>query len=69
MILKGSQQGNVAKLDRHPMNAQDNDHVELHACKSPASPWRRTLNSNENLLFDYGVAVPANATAATDITA
>ncbi len=30
MILKGSQRGNAAKLARHLMNIQDNEHVELH---------------------------------------
>lgn len=30
MILKGSQRGNAAKLARHLMNVQDNEHVELH---------------------------------------
>ncbi|MEX5598737.1 relaxase/mobilization nuclease domain-containing protein [Pseudophaeobacter sp. C1-32P7] len=30
MILKGSQRGNAAKLARHLMNFQDNEHVELH---------------------------------------
>ena len=30
MILKGSQRGNAAKLARHLMNTQDNEHVELH---------------------------------------
>lgn len=30
MILKGSQRGNAAKLARHLMNMQDNEHVELH---------------------------------------
>jgi hypothetical protein len=30
MILKGSQRDNAAKLARHLMNMQDNEHVELH---------------------------------------
>ncbi|MBN9890421.1 relaxase/mobilization nuclease domain-containing protein [Salipiger abyssi] len=30
MILKGSQRGNAARLARHLMNVQDNEHVELH---------------------------------------
>lgn len=30
MILKGSQRGHAAKLARHLMNVQDNEHVELH---------------------------------------
>ena len=30
MILKGNQRGNAANLAAHLMNAQDNEHVELH---------------------------------------
>ncbi|NOR63173.1 MAG: relaxase/mobilization nuclease domain-containing protein [Rhodobacteraceae bacterium] len=37
MILKGSQRGNAAELARHLMNAQDNEHVELHDIRGFAS--------------------------------
>jgi len=31
MLLKGSQRGGAKQLALHLMNAQDNDHIEIHA--------------------------------------
>ncbi|MEM9205348.1 MAG: hypothetical protein AAGA88_03395 [Pseudomonadota bacterium] len=37
MILKGSQRGNTLQLARHLLNANDNDHVEVHELRGFAS--------------------------------